>query len=171
MFETSETLTRGMNEQIGNEMYASMKYVALGSYFAVERLPQLSEFFFRQAEEERDHALKFVHFLIDVGAPIEIPSIPAPKSQIDSAEEAVALALESEKEVTRQIEALLETALDDRHRLAEGLLDWFVNEQLEEVNTMETLLKIVQRAGEGGLLYVEEYLARTGGPAQEAAPG
>ncbi len=171
MFETSESLTRGINEQIGNEMYASMKYVAIGSYFAVESLPQLSDFFFRQAEEERLHALKFVHFLIDVGAPIQIPAIPAPVSQISSAEEAVALALESEKEVTRQIEALLKTALDDRHRLAEGLLDWFVNEQLEEVNTMDTLLKIVRRAGESGLLYVEEYLARTGGPAVESEGG
>jgi ferritin len=167
MFETSEQLTRGMNQQIGNEMYASMKYVALGSYFAAEHLTQLSEFFFRQAEEERVHALKFVHFLLDIGAPVEIPAIPAPKSGIASTEEAVALALASEKEVTRQIQELMSIALEDKHRLAEGLLDWFMNEQLEEVNTMETLLKVVQRAGESGVLYVEEYLARTGGPAAE----
>ncbi len=158
----SETLTRAMNEQIGNEMGASLQYVAIAAYFDSETLPELARFFYRQAEEERDHAMRFVHFLIDVDAAVEIPAIPAPGSQFESAEQAVALSLDWEKTVTQQIYDLVAIAQQDANLIAVRFLDWFVNEQLEEVSTMNDLLSLVRRAGESGLLHVEEYLVREG---------
>lgn len=156
----SEALGAKINEQIGNEMGASMQYISIATYFDSDTLPELARFFYRQAEEERDHAMRFVRFLVDVGVEVEIPAIPAPKSDFTSAEEAVALSLEWEKTVTQQIYDLVTIAQGDSNHIAVRFLDWFVNEQLEEVSTMGALLSLVRRAGEGGLLHVEEYLAR-----------
>jgi len=147
----------------GNEFGASLQYVAIASYFDREALGGLARFFYRQADEERDHAMKFVRFIVDADGSLQIPAIPAPQSQFASAEEAVKLALEWEEEVTQQIYGLVDIANEDSKHIAVRFLDWFVNEQFEEVNTMGTLLQVVKRAGEDGLLHVEEFLAREGG--------
>ena len=106
--------------------------------------------------------MRFVRFLLDVDSQVRIPEIPAPQSDFSSAEEAVALSLEWEKTVTQQIYDLVKIAEADSNLIAVRFLDWFVNEQLEEVSTMGDLLSLVKRAGESGLLHVEEYLARAG---------
>lgn len=159
----SENLLSAVNQQVGNEFGASLQYVAIASYFDTQALTGLARFFYRQAEEEREHAMKFVHFVNDADGQLEIPAIGAPKSEFSSAQEAVSLALDWEQEVTRQIYHLVEIAKADGNLIAQRFLDWFVTEQFEEVNTMSTLLQVVERAGEGGLLHVEEYLAREKG--------
>ena len=82
----------------------------------------------------------------------------------------MALALEWELTVTKQISALLDRASSERDYVAHDFLEWFAREQLEEVSSMETLLKMIQRAGEPGLLQVENALAagRMRGVAQHA---
>lgn len=163
MLKPSDTLTQAFSQQIGNEMGASMQYVAIANYFTSDTLPELAQFFYRQADEERMHAMKFVRFLLDVGAYPEIPSIQAPKNRFGSAEECVALSVEWEETVTEQIYGLVDLAKNDNHYVALRFLDWFVTEQLEEVSSMSDLLAVVRRAGVAGLLHVEEYLARSGG--------
>ena len=143
-------------------MGASMQYIAIAAHFDGETLPELARFFYRQADEERDHAMRFVRFLLDVDADVRIPQIEAPQSNFATAEEAVALSLQWERTVTQQIYDLVEIATSDSNLIAVRFLDWFVNEQLEEVSTMSDLLSLVKRAGESGLLHVEESLAREG---------
>lgn len=154
----SEKLIEGMNEQIGHEMAASMQYVGIASYFDGRSLPKLATFFYLQAEEERDHAMKFQKFVVDADGKLAIPAIPAPKCGFESAQEAVALSLASEKKVTQQIYDLVAQANEDKSYIAQRFLDWFVNEQFEEVTTMGELLDVVEMAGESGLLSVEQYL-------------
>lgn len=168
----SDKLISVFNEQIGNEMGASMQYIAIASYFDSETLPELAKFFYQQSEEERQHAMRFVKFINDVGGRVQIPAIPEPKSEFASAEEAVGQALSWEEEVTRQIYDLVEVAKEDRSYVAIRFLDWFVTEQLEEVSTMSDLLAVIRRAGPDRLLFVEEYLSRQGraGLASPAAP-
>jgi len=157
----SESLIRAFNEQIGHEMGASMQYIAIASYFDSETLPELAQFFYRQSEEERTHAMRFVKFVDDVGGRVRLPAIPAPQNDFASAEEAVAKALAWEEEVTRQVYGLVDLAREDRNYIGIKFLDWFVQEQLEEVSSMTDLLAVVRRAAEN-LLYVEEYLVRRG---------
>lgn len=159
----TDKLIAEFNAQVGHELGASHQYVAIASYFDRENLPELARFFYRQADEERTHAMRFVHFVNDVDGLVEIPQIPAPKSDFASAEEAVSLSLEWEREVTEQIYGLVDLAKDESNHIALRFLDWFVTEQLEEVNSIGTLLGIVQRAGEDNLLAVEDYLARAYG--------
>jgi ferritin len=165
----SEKLVQEFNRQIGHELRASLQYIALASYFDTETLPELARFFYRQSDEERQHALRFVRFLNDAEGKVAIPDLAAPKASFGSAEEAVSLALEWEEEVTRQIYDLVEVARSDKNYIAVRFLDWFVDEQMEEVTSMRSLLHVIRRAGSQGLLYVEEYLARNHGkPAPEA---
>jgi ferritin len=158
----SESLIHALNEQIGHEMGASMQYIAIASYFDSETLPELAQFFYRQSEEERTHAMRFVKFVNDVGGRVRLPAIPAPQSDFASADEAVAKALAWEEEVTQQVYGLVELARADKNYIGIKFLDWFVQEQLEEVSSMNDLLAVVRRAGAQNLLYVEEYLVRRG---------
>lgn len=159
----SEHVCDSINEQIGNEFGAMMQYLAIAAHFDRETLPMLSGHFFKQAEEEKDHAYKFIKYILDAGGRVNIPTIPAPQATFQFAEDAVKLSLEREKEVTRQINNLVGMAKAESDYTTDTFLQWFVNEQLEEVSSMQDLLSIVQRAGEGNLLRVEEYLARAGG--------
>src|SRR5918996_1261343 len=141
----SDRLIDAFNEQIGHEMGASMQYIAIASYFDSETLPELAAFFYRQSEEERTHAMRFVKFINDVGGRVRMPVIPAPQSDFASAEDAVGKAVAWEEEVTRQVYDLVEIAKADKNYIGVKFLDWFVTEQLEEVSSMTDLLAVVRR--------------------------
>lgn len=168
----SKKINDAINQQIGNEFGASLQYVAIAAHFDSEALPQLAGHFYRQAEEEREHAMRFVKFIVEAGGKPVIPQVAAPKSKFATAQEAVKLSLDWELEVTEQIHKLVELAKKESNYTTDNFLQWFVKEQLEEVSSMEALLKVIQRAGEGGLLRVEEYLARKKdhAPAPEELP-
>jgi ferritin len=159
----SEKLNQTMNQQIGSELGASNQYLKIASYFDSESLPELAGFFFRQSDEERQHAMKFVHYILDAGGEVQIPDIGAAPNEIQSAEAAVKMALDWEMEVTKQINNLMDQAIAEKDHIAQRFLDWFVDEQLEEVSTMDTLLAVVKRAG-NQLMFVEQYVARYGDP-------
>ena len=157
----SESLAQAFSTQVGNEFGAMMQYVLTASYFDRESLPVLAAKFYAQAEEEKMHALKLAHYVTDAGGTLTIPVVPAGQPDLASAEEAVALALKWEETVTKQINDLVGLAMRENDHLAQIFLQWFVNEQLEEVSSMEDLLRTVRRAG-SNLLMVEDYLARQG---------
>lgn len=156
----SQSMNDAINQQIGNEFTASLQYVSIAAHFASETLPELAAHFYRQAEEERDHALRFLHYIVEAGGRVEIPAIPTPQSEFKTVEEAIQLSLDREKAVTEQINELVQLALKESDYITNNFLAWFLTEQLEEVSNMENLLKTVQRAGEANLLFVEDYLAR-----------
>ena len=166
----SDKLAKAMSDQVGRELGASNQYAAIAAYFDSEALNELASFFYRQSDEERMHALKFVHYVADAGGKVLIPAVAAPQSAIDSAETAARLSLDWELEVTRQINGLMDIAIQEKDHIAHGFLEWFVNEQLEEVNTMNELLAVIRRAGNDGLLLVEQFLARRSGPHAGAEP-
>jgi len=166
----SDQLEKALNRQVGREMGASLQYLAIAAYFDQQALKQLARFFYRQADEERTHALKFLHFIIEAGGKVTVPAIAAPKGEFQSAADCAQLSLDWENEVTQQIYELVDCAHGDRNYIALRFLDWFVTEQLEEVSLMDNLLAIIKRAGEDSLLQVEDYLSRESlVPAEEGA--
>jgi len=154
----SSKLAKAFNEQIGHEFGASMQYVSIAAHFQRAHLTLLAKLFFKQAEEEREHAMKFVKYLLDTKGDLEIPEIPAPTPSFASAEAAVAAALTWEQEVTRQITVLMELAVKENDYLAQSFLQWFIDEQLEEVVKMDRLLSVIRQSGEKNLLMVEAYI-------------
>jgi len=151
----SKDLNDAINKQIGSEFGASMQYLSIAAHFDTDALPNFAQFFYLQSEEEREHAMKFLKYLMDAGGELAIPEIPAPIPTFSSAEEAVKAALDWELEVTDQINNLMDIAIEKKDYIAQQFLNWFTNEQLEEVSTMDTLLSLVRRAGEKNLLQIE----------------
>jgi bacterioferritin B len=158
----SEELRAAINHQVGNELENSNQYVAVSSYFQGECLFGLAKIFSKQAEEEREHALKFVKFVLDAGGKVEIPAIPAPRNDFRSAEDAAQHVYDLELTTTRQIYALVELATAEKNYIATNFLQWYVSEQLEEIASAETRLSVIKRAGPS-VLMVEAYLAHGGG--------
>jgi bacterioferritin B len=150
-----------VNEQIGHEFAASQQYIAVATYFDAETLPNLAAHFYRQAVEERNHAMMLVQFLLDADQAVTIPGVTAPRTEFASAAEPVALALDQERRVTEQIANLLRLAREEGDFVGEEAMHWFLKEQREEVASMSDLLKLVERALESNILLAEESLART----------
>lgn len=147
------------NAQIASEFGASAQYIAIAAYFDDMSLIELAKFFYRQSEEERTHAMKFIHFMLESGVRPIIPGIPELKNDFDSPADAVHFALEQEKKVTDQIDNLVSLSLTHADHGSNNFLQWFVTEQVEEVDTMTTLLQTVKLAG-GNLLLVEDFVRR-----------
>jgi bacterioferritin B len=161
-----------LNVQIGHEFAASQQYIAIATYYDAETLKELAAHFYRQAVEERNHAMIIVQYLLDSDERIVIPGVEAPKTDFADAVAPVALALEQEKRVTDQIVELVKLAREEGALVGEQFLHWFLQEQREEVSSMSELLAIVER-GRDNLLHVEEYLSRSGGgenPLEAGAP-
>lgn len=154
----SKELQDGFNAQIGHEFAASVQYIGIAGYFKAENLELLSDLFFDQAAEETEHGMKFVNYILDTSGELNIPVIPQAKFDFTSAKEAVQAALDWEIRVTGQINALMDLAKEQNDHLGQYFLQWFVDEQLEEITKMEQLLSVIQRAGEKNLLMVEAYL-------------
>jgi ferritin len=155
----SKALTAAINEEIGLELFASHQYIATAAYFDALALKKLAGMFLKQGEEEHGHALKFVKYVMETGGKLEIPVVKPPQSTFANVEEAVRGALDWELEVTRRCNALMSLAIEEKDYAAQDFLRWFVTEQVEEVSTMENLLKVVKQAGERNLIMIEAYLS------------
>ena len=166
------TFVDAVNDQIGHEFGASQQYIAIAVFYDGETLPMLAAHFYRQAVEERNHAMILVQYLLDSDERVTIPGVAAPQTDFADAVAPVALALAQEKRVTDQIVALVKLARSEGELVGEQFLHWFLQEQREEVASMTELLAIVER-GRDNLLHVEEYLNRSSGgenPLEAGAP-
>ena len=166
------TFASKLNEQIGYEFAASQQYIAVAVHYDSESLPQLAAHFYRQAVEERNHAMMMVQYLLDADKDVMTPGIDAPQTEFSDVVAPVALALDQEKRVTQQIVELVKLARDEGELVGEQFLHWFLQEQREEVASMTDLLAVVER-GKDNLLTVEENLSRSAGgenPLEAGAP-
>src|SRR4051794_10063255 len=148
-----------LNEQIAYEFAAHQQYVAAAVYFDAETLPQLARFFYRQALEERDHAMMMVQYLIDADERVVVPGVTAPQVQFEDIVEPVTLALAQEKRVSGQINALAACARAEGDYTSEQFMQWFIKERVGEVATMSALLRVVERPRED-VMEVENYMPR-----------
>lgn len=164
-----QTVVDALNAQVVEEFTASAQYIAIHLYFEEETLPELSKYFWAQAMEEHEHAMKLLTYITEAGGKGLVPATKTVKNHFETAEEAVQLALDQEMKVTDQINNLVDIAARENDHLTRQFLQWFVTEQLEEVSTMSALLSVIQRAGETNLLLVEDYLVRN--PREDYADG
>jgi ferritin len=148
-----------LNEQVGHEFAASQQYVAIAAHYDALTLPRLAAHFYRQAVEERNHAMMIVQYLLDADERVAIPGVDAPQSEFADVVEPVRLALEQEKRVTEQISQLAQLARSEGDLVGEQFLHWFLQEQREEVSSMGALLTVVERSRDNVML-IEDYLAR-----------
>ncbi|WP_433697803.1 ferritin [Nocardiopsis sp. CA-288880] len=146
-------------DQVRHEFTASHQYVAIAAWFDDQDLPQLARVFYEQSLEERDHAMMIVRFLLDSDIQFALPSVDEIETDFSTPRDLVALALRQEREVTDQFQRLAKVARDEDDYTGEQFLQWFIQEQTEEVAKMSTLLNVVDRA-QGNLFDVETFVAR-----------
>jgi len=155
----SERFVDALNAQIAREFSASHQYIAVGNYYAAETFPRLAAFFYEQADEEREHAMKMVTYLLDRSAIPDIGAIDAPRTSFSDHVEPIKIALEQERKVTVRISELFEIARETRDYQSEQFIQWFLEEQVEEEAAMQDLLTVAERTRTIPML-LEEYLAR-----------
>jgi ferritin len=161
-----------LNEQIAYEFAASQQYVAIAIHYDAQTLPQLAAHFYRQALEERNHAMMMVQYLLDADETVVVPAVEAPQTSFGDVVEPVRLALDQEKRVTGQIQQLALTAREEGDLVAEQFMHWVLQEQREEVSSMSALLDVVERSKDT-VMHVEDFLARESGgenPLEAGAP-
>jgi len=156
---TASRFAAQLNEQIGHELAAHNQYLACAVHYDALTMPRMAAFFYAQALEERGHAMMMVRFLVDTDAEVAIPALPAPQSTFADVVEPVALALEQERRVTTQINALVATAREELDFAAEQFMQWFVKEQVEEVATVSDLLAVARRNADD-VDDIEDWVAR-----------
>ena len=161
MAKKKKSFADTLNEQISNEFAASQQYVAMAVYYDSETLPRLAAFFYRQAVEEREHAMMMIQYLLDVDEKVEVPDIKSQPTRYKDPITPVKEALAQEERVSSEIFGLFELARQVKDYRAEHFMQWFVKEQVEEVALMGDLLNVVERSVDN-LLLAEEYIAREG---------
>ena len=159
-----------LNGQIAYEFGASQQYVAIAVHYDAQTLPQLAAHFYRQAIEERNHAMMMVQYLLDSGEQVAVSAIAAPQTGFSDVVAPVALALDQERRVTAQIAELAKLARAEGDLVAEQFMHWFLQEQREEVSSMSALLTVVERSKDNVML-VEDFLARESGGADPLGQG
>ena len=158
--------TDQLNAQIGHELAAHNQYLACAVHYDALTMPQMAAFFYAQAAEERSHALMMVRYLLDTDAQVAIPGVEAPVTGFADVVAPVQLALEQERRVSEQINALLRVAREESDFASEQFMQWFIKEQVEEVATMSDLLAVVSRNVDD-VEDIEEYVAREQGDGGE----
>ena len=148
-----------LNAQVSNEFAASQQYIGAAVYYDSETLPRLAAFFYRQAVEERNHAMIMVQYLLDTDAEVRIPDIKSQQTSYDDASGPIKMALQQEKRVTDEINALFKLARENGDYAAEEFLMWFIKEQVEEVRSMNDLLNVFAQSN-GNVLMIEDFLSR-----------
>lgn len=144
-FMLSDKLHAALNEQLNYEFYSAHAYLAMAAYCSDKSYDGFANFFLIQAEEERFHAMKFYHFLSDMGYRATIDGFGNPGNEFKSILDAFEQALNHEKEVTRRIYNLVDIALDEREHATNAFLKWFIDEQVEEESTFNTLIAKISR--------------------------
>lgn len=160
-----KTMQDALNEQINKELFSSYLYLSMAAYFEDKNLPGFANWMRMQADEEREHAMKFYDFILERGGRVFLKSIEAPKTDWNSNMEVVEEVAAHEGKVTASIHALYELALKEKDYPAQVMLQWFITEQVEEEkNAAEIVasLKMIE-AHETAVLMLDHRLSKRKG--------
>lgn len=167
MLTLFDALADELNAQLGHEFGAHLQYLALASYFERRNLDNLANFFYDQAEEEKVHALKILKHINYAGGNVLIPDIKAPRADFGSTQEALQLFVDQEAFVTQRFLDMSKLAMQEGDFTTFNFLQWFVNEQLEEMATANRMLTLYEETGEERIAQLElligEYEEHGGG--------
>ena len=153
-----------INNQINKELYSGYLYLSFADYYENEGLSGFANWYFVQAQEERDHALIMRKYLLDNDCKVTLTAIDAPDMTFADHIAPIKAALEHEKYVTSLINDIYAAADAVKDYRTMKFLDWFVDEQLEEeANASDLLTKMKLFGTDAKALYDldQEYAART----------
>jgi len=153
-----------INEQIKNELYSAYLYLSMAAYSEASYLPGVAHCTRLQSQEEVEHAMKFFDFINDRGGRVVLQAIDQPPTEFESPLAIFEQTLEHERKVTAMINQLYELALRENDYPSQVLLQWFIEEQVEEEKNAEQILQTLKMIGDKpqGLVMVDRELGRRG---------
>jgi ferritin len=155
----AERFAEALNEQIAREFGASQQYLAVAIWYDGQTLPRLAKLFYDQSLEERDHGLMMSRYLLESGVRPRVPGVREPQHDFSDIVEPVRISLDQERRVTDQISELARIAREETDLVSEQFMQWFLKEQVEEVDLMSSLLAVAERSQERPM-EIEQYIAR-----------
>ncbi len=147
-----ESVEKSINDQINAELYSAYLYLSMAADFADKGYEGMEQWMRAQAREEKEHAMRFFDYLQERGGRVELEAIEKPKEEWESPLEAFEEALEHEKYVTERINEMADLAEKEKDRATLNMLQWFIDEQVEEEDSTETIvnkLKMVEDSPSG----------------------
>ena len=144
----SEKMQKALNDQINAEMYSSYLYLSMAAYFDNSKFHGFANWMRIQAQEEHFHAMKFFDFLLMLGGKVTLEAIEKPKAEWNGSLEVFKESLKHELYITDRINKLVDLALEERDHAVRSFLNWFVDEQVEEVNNVQDILDKFDIIGE-----------------------
>lgn len=166
----SPSLVSAFNEQMTLEFHSAYEYLAMSAWLEEASLPGMAHWMRMQSDEEWAHGMRFYRFLIDRGGSVSLGPLDRPAAGYKDALEVFEKSLANEQKVTLSINEFYSLALEEKDFATMPLLDWFVNEQVEEEATVQQIIGDLRRtsgSGEALLLIDRELGART--PSKEKA--
>lgn len=152
-----------INDQINAEMFSAYLYQSMAAWFADQNFNGMAIWMTAQAQEEMIHAMKFYNYLIERGGTVLLKQIDGPPTEWASPLAAFEAALDHERYITERINKMMDLAIDIRDHAAKGLLQWYVDEQVEEeANATDNVEKLRMVGDEGNAKYMldKEFGAR-----------
>jgi ferritin len=160
----NKTMQDAINEQIKNELYSAYLYLAMSAYFDAANLTGFAHWMRVQAREEEEHAMKFFGYVYDRGGRVQLKALDQPPFEWASTLEAFQQVLEHEQKVTSLIHNLYALAVKENDYASQVMLQWFIDEQVEEEKNAATIveqLKMIEARG-SAILYLDHELGERG---------
>lgn len=144
----SKKIEEALNAQVNAEFWSAYLYLSMSTNFAVKGNPGFANWFETQFKEEQDHALIFTKYILSRGGKVTLAPIAEVKTEWNTPLSAFEDTLAHEQKVTSMINDLYALATAEKDYATQSMLKWFIDEQVEEENNFNALLKKVRRAGD-----------------------
>lgn len=160
----TKKMAKSLNEQLNHEFYSAYLYLSMSAYCSKMDFNGAASWFLLQYHEEQQHATRFYNYIVEQDATISLETIDKPKKKFGTLLEIFQQSLAHERMMTRKLNELSNKALQEKDHATYNLLQWFVNEQVEEESSVSEIiskLKLVQKDGYGLLMIDNELGKRT----------
>ncbi|PZR22230.1 MAG: ferritin [Citrobacter freundii] len=164
----SKAIQDALNKQVQMEAESSQAYLAMASWAEIQPgLEGVTEFFYKQSDEERVHELKLIRFINERGGFAAIPPLPQPMITFQSLRRVFEEFLKHELQVSNSINDLVHLSLQEKDYATHNFLQWYVNEQIEEERTARVLNDKLELIGDdkSGLYLFDRDILNYRGPA------
>ena len=155
-----KNIENAINEQIKKEEHSSRLYLQMASWCEVHGFKGAADFLYAQADEEREHMLKLIHYLNDRGGHAKMMQLEEPTCEFKNITDIFEQVMEHEVYITQAINEVYEVTLNEKDYTSGNFLQWFINEQIEEESTMSTILDKIRLVGDdkAGYFHIDKEL-------------
>jgi ferritin len=161
----SESMQAALNDQLALEQSSAHQYLGMSAWCEAKNLPGSAAWLRTQSEEEREHAMKIYHHIVDCGGEVQLRAIEAPRSEFSSALDVFEASLAQERGVSASIHALYEQAQNEKDYPTQVMLQWFITEQVEEEASITGIVEQIRMVGENStsLFFIDRHLGKRRG--------